>query len=131
MQKLPGNDEPVAENEEITPENNEPVAEDKPITPEIDSPVVGNGTFATSLPDIVAKIFRPKKTEEAPQRWFLPAAFLLVIFGMFFSTYILNIDVFYKEIEKVSDGAAEKDLVWHEAVAALVEHWEDNRVYGA
>ena len=75
MQKLPGNDEPVAENEEITPENNEPVAEDKPITPEIDSPVVGNGTFATSLPDIVAKIFRPKKTEEAPQRWFLPAAY--------------------------------------------------------
>ena len=125
MQKLPGNDEPVAENEEITPENNEPVAEDKPITPEIDSPVVGNGTFATSLPDIVAKIFRPKKTEEAPQRWFLPAAFLLVIFGMFFSTYILNIDVFYKEIEKVSDGAAEKDLVWHEAGAALVEHWEE------
>ncbi len=125
MQKLPGNDEPVAENKEITPKNNEPVAEDKPITPEIDSPVVGNGTFATSLPDIVAKIFRPKKTEEAPQRWFLPAAFLLVIFGMFFSTYILNIDVFYKEIEKVSDGAAEKDLVWHEAGAALVEHWEE------
>ena len=61
MQKLPGNDEPVAENKEITPKNNEPVAEDKPITPEIDSPVVANGTFATSLPDIVAKIFRPKK----------------------------------------------------------------------
>ena len=59
MQKLPGNDEPVAAEEAITPENNEPVVENEAITPEIDSPVVDNGAFATSLPDFLAKIFHP------------------------------------------------------------------------
>lgn len=71
---------------------------------------------------------RGQKRRPQPRRWFLPAAFLLVIFAMCVNTYGINIVEFYNEIGKVADGAEEKDLTWYEASEALVEHWTDKTV---
>ena len=71
---------------------------------------------------------RGQKRRPQPRRWFLPAAFLLVIFAMCVNTYGINIVEFYNEIGKVADGAEEKELTWYEASEALVEHWTDKTV---
>ncbi len=71
---------------------------------------------------------RGQKRQPTPRRWFLPAAFLLVIFAMCVNTYGINIVEFYNEIGKVADGAQEKNLTWYEAGEALVEHWTDKTV---